>query len=33
MVINNSGMTAEATSAMIIAEVHKRLAALQPQHS
>jgi cytidylate kinase len=33
MVINNSGMTAEETSAMIIAEVHKRLAALQPQHS
>lgn len=32
MVINNSGMTAEATSAMIIAEVYKRLA-LQPQHS
>jgi len=33
MVINNSGMTAEETSGIIIAEVQKRLAALQPQHS
>jgi cytidylate kinase len=33
MVINNSGMTSEETSGIIIAEVQKRLAALQPQHS
>jgi cytidylate kinase len=33
MVINNSGMTAEETSAIIIAEVQKRLAAFQPEHS
>jgi len=33
MVINNSGMTAETTSALIINEVQKRLALLQPQNS
>jgi len=33
MVINNSGMTAETTSALIINEVKKRLALLQPQNS
>jgi cytidylate kinase len=33
LVINNSGMTSEETSGIIIAEIQKRLAALQPQHS
>jgi len=33
MVINNSGMTSEETSGIIIAEIQKRFAALQPQHS
>ena len=32
MVINNSGMTSEETSGIIITEVQKRLANLQPQN-